>query len=151
MSGLFFVFMCLFCVAIAGGFVTHDPVNENKDEICVAHNKYRADLQINDLAWDDDLATHAQTWAQSLANTNTFEHAPADQRVGEGENIFEGTANRFSLNDMVNIWGDEKKYFKFGTFPDVAVPGKGWDDVAHYTQIIWRNTNKVGCGGATGD
>lgn len=151
MSGLFFVFMCLFYVATAGRFATNDPVNEHKDEILAAHNGYRAELQISDLVWDDDLATHAQAWAQSLADANKFEHSPGDTRPGEGENLWGAGPNDYPFSFMIGGWGSEKRYFKNGIFTDVAVPGKSWEDVGHYTQIIWRNTLKVGCGGAVGD
>jgi hypothetical protein len=148
---MFFVYICLTCVAIAGGFAMNEPINENKHKIIVAHNRYRNELQINGLIWDDNLATHAQAWAQTLANSNTFEHSPANQREGEGENLFEGTAGHYSLNDMVNAWGDETKFFKYGIFPDITIPGIDWDAVSHYTQIIWRDTLRVGCGGEKGE
>ncbi len=31
-----------------------------------------------------------------------------------------------------------------GAFPDVSSTGS-WRDVGHFTQMIWRNTTKVGC------
>jgi len=63
---------------------------------------------------------------------------------GEGENLWAGTAERFSYTQMVNNWGKEKKYFKYGIFPNVSTSGN-WTDVGHYTQIIWYNTTEVGC------
>ena len=52
-------------------------------------------------------------------------------------------------SNMISAWGGESVYFKYGVFPDVSTTGN-WMDVGHYTQIIWRNTLTVGCGGALG-
>jgi hypothetical protein len=48
------------------------------------------------------------------------------------------------------MWGNEKRHFTKGTFPNVSNTGK-WQDVGHYTQVIWRTTTHVGCGVATGN
>jgi hypothetical protein len=56
-----------------------------------------------------------------------------------------GTRGGYSLEDMVGGWAAEKAWFRAGLFPDVTTSGKTWDQVAHYTQIIWRGTQRVGC------
>lgn len=114
-------------------------------EILSAHNKYRTELNISGLTWSNELAESAQQWADSLAGTNSFSHSDTNN----GENIWQGTANSFTQTQMVDGWGSEKQYFKYGTFPDVSTTGKS-SDVGHYTQVIWRNTTEVGCGLATG-
>ena len=40
------------------------------------------------------------------------------------------------------------RQFKPGTFPEITRTKK-WEDVAHYTQIIWPDTREVGCALAT--
>lgn len=45
---------------------------------------------------------------------------------------------------MAGGWVDEKRMFRAGIFPEVSSTGR-WSDVAHYTQIIWRGTARVGC------
>ncbi len=119
-------------------------------DITKAHNKYRAELGIPDLKWSDDLAAHAKKWSDHLASLGgkKISHAPADKRKGEGENIWWGTTGYYSFTQMVDGWGDEKKYFVYGTFPDVSSSGN-WADVGHYTQIIWKDTTEVGCGLST--
>jgi hypothetical protein len=42
------------------------------------------------------------------------------------------------------MWIDEKAAFKNGVFTDVSTSGQ-WEDVGHYTQVIWRDTTQVGC------
>lgn len=113
------------------------------NEMLAAHNRYRAELDLPPLQWSDELAQNAQGWADELAERGgrRLEHS---QGSGEGENLWMGTSGYFSYNDMVTGWGDEKRYFRPGIFPNVSTTGN-WADVGHYTQIIWRDTTHVGC------
>lgn len=45
---------------------------------------------------------------------------------------------------MIESFGNEKQYFVGGIFPDVSSTGD-WQDVGHYTQVVWRDTTEVGC------
>lgn len=115
--------------------------NLNPQEILNAHNSYREEVGVPPLSWSDSLASHAQEWANHLAADKSFEHNKPD---GEGENLWEGTSGSYSFTQMVEGWGNEKKDFVMGKFPDVSNTGD-WSDVGHYTQIVWRNTTQVGC------
>lgn len=112
-------------------------------EILVAHNRYRAEVNVPPLSWSNALASGAQQWADHLASLGgqTIFHSESEQ----GENIWRGTAGAYSYTQMVDLWGSEQQYFVYGTFPQVSTTG-GWQDVGHYTQIIWRQTQQVGCG-----
>lgn len=119
------------------------PVNKN--EILSAHNKYRKEVGVSPLQWSDSLAKSAQQWANQLASTNTFQHSSTKY----GENIWAGTKGRFSITQMVDSWGSEKKYF----IPNQPFPNTckgGWQQCGHYTQIIWKNSKEIGCGLARG-
>ena len=118
--------------------------NRMVQEILAAHNRYRAEMGVPPLKWSNSLANNAQQWANRLAATGRFQHS------GSGENLWWGTAGHFSFTDMVASWGNEKQYYLPGRkFPNVSRTGK-WQDVGHYTQVIWRNTTKVGGGFAKG-
>ncbi len=56
-----------------------------------------------------------------------------------------GTQGGFPVQAMVGAWSSEKTMFVPGIFPNVSSTGN-WLDVAHYTQMIWRTTQRVGCG-----
>jgi len=117
-------------------------------EILDAHNKYRAAVGVPPLQWSDTLAAGAQQWADQLASTGQFQHSGAP---GVGENLAQGSPpNAFSATQLVDMWGNEKQYFTGGVFPNVSSTGN-WEDVGHYTQVVWRNTTQVGCGIAVGN
>ena len=45
---------------------------------------------------------------------------------------------------MIGSWAAEKRLFTPGLFPEVSRSGH-WGDVAHYTQMIWPGTTRMGC------
>lgn len=120
-------------------------LNAQAQEILTLHNRYRSEVGLPQLQWSSALSTSAQQWANQLAQTNTFQHSGRG-----GENLAKGTAGAFSLTQFVDLWGNEKKNFINGIFPNVSSTGN-WKDVGHYTQMIWRNTTEVGGGVATGN
>jgi Cysteine-rich secretory protein family len=111
------------------------------------HNAERLRVGAPPLLWNADLAAHAADWAKQLARNKGFDHA--DQRK-EGENLWAGTVNAYTPEQMVEGWIEEKSLFKPGRFPDVSTNGR-WEDVGHYTQLIWANTREVGCAVASND
>jgi uncharacterized protein YkwD len=112
------------------------------DTILQSHNNYRSVLQEPSLVWSTDLAKDALAWAQHLASINKMDH-DMSVRGREGENLFVGTANSFSYADMVGMWGNEKRSFKYDIFPNCTTDRSAM--VGHYTQIVWKNTQSVGC------
>lgn len=120
-----------------------------EERVLAAHNRERTSSDIRPLRWNPGLAASAQAWANRLAATGGFEHAPERATDPEGENIWAGTKGHFPAEAMVNGWIREKRYFKPGAFPNNSVTGKV-SDVGHYTQLMWRDTGQVGCAMATG-
>lgn len=149
-SGILFIMLTVISSVM---YYRSDPLAAGESfsgEIVSAHNRYRAELGIEGLRWSDLLAAHAQKWADHLASLGgrSLMHAPASERGNEGENLWMGTAGYYSLTQMVDGWGGEKKYFVYGDFPNVSRTGN-WADVGHYTQVIWKDTKEVGCARAT--
>jgi hypothetical protein len=116
-------------------------------QILEAHNKYRSSVGVPPLEWSDGLARAAEVWANTLSSDLQFAHDPSVQN--QGENLWIGTAGAFTLTQMVDDWGQERRSFKPGTFPDVSTTAN-WSDVGHYAQMVWKNTTSVGCAGRTG-
>jgi hypothetical protein len=107
-----------------------------------AHNGYRSEQQLQPFTWSDALAKDAAAWAQQLASEDKHQH-DMSIRGKEGENLWWGTAGAFSHTQMVDFWGNEKKDFKYGVFPDCATTQGAM--VGHYTQIVWKDTKSIGC------
>ncbi|ANU07998.1 CAP domain-containing protein [Paraurantiacibacter namhicola] len=114
------------------------------ETLLVKHNEERARKGLQRLSWSAKLAGEAQGWANHLARTGKMVHANREQRGGAGENLWMGSAGYYSAEEMIDLFLDERRMFKPGTFPNVSTTGK-WADVGHYTQIIWPTTEEVGC------
>ena len=122
-------------VTLAAGF---------DQRILAAHNRERSNLGLIPLSWNSSLARSARRWADHLAITGRFEHAPENDAAPEGENLWAGTKGYFTPEAMVNAWIREKRFFRPGAFPDNSTTGRV-EDVGHYTQLVWRATTEVGC------
>lgn len=131
-------------------FAAHKPVPPSAEEsfkasVLEVHNAERVRLGSVPLQWDEALATDAANWASSLASKEEFEHAFAElAQKKQGENLALGRTGFFSIEQLVELWLDERSMTKTGIFPDVTTTGN-WSDVGHYTQMIWPTTKKIGC------
>lgn len=109
--------------------------------ILAHHNKVRADVGVGPLRWDEGLAAYAKQWADHLAaNGCRMKHRKPN---AYGENLFQGTAGHFTALDAAKGWESEKKLYSGGMVTD-----KNYVRIGHYTQMVWRDTRKVGCGEA---
>ncbi|GAA4765640.1 hypothetical protein GCM10023219_08260 [Stakelama sediminis] len=117
-----------------------------KQAMLTVQNRARAAVGEQPLEWDDGLAADAQRYADELAHTEIYEHSDPATRgpQPEGENLFKGTRSAYRYTEMAQLWVDEKRYFRNGPAPDFSTTGN-WREVAHYTQIIWANTKRMGC------
>ena len=108
-------------------------------------NAARAAAGATPLTWSDPLAADAAAYARTLADTGRFEHAVQGQGPGrEGENLWTGTRDAYSYDEMVGHWVSERKEVVDLPVPMSSRTGR-FGDVGHYTQIVWRATTHVGC------
>lgn len=112
--------------------------------ILALHNRERAAIGASPLVWDAPLASAAASYGPALAAHGRLQHSPQASRSGQGENLWMGSRGAYSVEEMVGSWADERRLFRPGIFPEVSRSGH-WSDVAHYTQMIWRGTTRVGC------
>ena len=120
------------------------PTATWQERVLSEQNRERAALGLPPLRWNNALAGAAEGWADHLATTGAFEHAPENSTNPEGENLWAGTRGYYSPEAMVGGWLAEKRDFRPGVFPNVSRTGRV-ADVGHYTQIVWRNSGDVGC------
>jgi hypothetical protein len=126
----------------AGSTIAVD--NDFADRILALHNRERAGVGEQPLAWDPVLAAGAASYAQTLALTGTFAHSDGRSRGGVGENLWMGTRGGFTVEQMIGAWVSERRMFVPGVFPRVSRTGR-WSEVGHYSQMIWPATTRVGC------
>jgi hypothetical protein len=118
--------------------------------LLAAHNRERSAHGIAPLAWDPELAAEAARWGGELAASGAFEHEQGgDEDDPQGENLWAGTPGAYAPEEMVEGWIEEKKYFRPGRFPDNSATGD-YEDVGHYTQLMWRDSDRLGCALAAG-
>ena len=131
------------------------PPTNNRDSAALpreavdAHNRERHKHGVGDLSWDPKLATFADKWAHHLCRAGRrpppLQHRPPTDG-GPGENLWEAVtteATRYSISDAVKSWAGEQKYYN-----ERSGQCQG-GECGHYTQLVWRSTQQVGCGVAT--
>jgi len=118
------------------------PENDFQAEVLKAHNPFRSELDIEPLTYNTELEASSRKWANTLASQNSMSHSKGRNRIGE--NLAMGTKGAYDTARLIELWTNEKKYFKNREWPNVSTTGN-WKDVAHYSQIVWRNTKEVGC------
>ncbi|CAH8434740.1 unnamed protein product [Schistosoma bovis] len=115
-------------------------VNKLNKNAIQAHNELRALHGCPKISYDSKLASDSQKWAEHLASTNCMQHSKAD---GYGENLaFQMSTAGASLNgrEATRNWYDEIKQHDFN--------GQNQPGTGHFTQVIWKSTNKAGFGSA---
>ena len=61
-----------------------------------------------------------------------------------------GPRRLYGYGVMIGAFLEEKRLLRAaGKLPDISMSGR-WEDVGHYTQMIWRGTRKLGCALAEG-
>ncbi|CAJ1936224.1 unnamed protein product [Sphenostylis stenocarpa] len=106
-------------------------------DVLKGHNDARADLEVDvplpHLDWNDTLADYAQNYANQRKSDCQLEHSHGPY----GENLAVSTGD-INCALAVRLWVDEKRFYDYSTNSCDGVCG-------HYTQVVWRNTLRVGC------
>ena len=121
-----------------------EPQSSMSERILALHNRERAAVGAPPLVWDPMLALSAASYGPTLTSLGHLQHSPRDTRPGQRENLAMGSSGYYGYEAMTGFWINEKRNFTPGKFPDVSRTGN-WEDVAHYTQMIWKGTTHVGC------
>ncbi len=101
------------------------------------HNEVRATAvptpspPLEDLVWDQALARIARRYARQCV----WAHS---NKPGLGENLYFSSWES-SVQEAVTSWASEISMYDYATNTCSGVCG-------HYTQIVWRSTERVGCG-----
>ncbi|KAK4349061.1 hypothetical protein RND71_031816 [Anisodus tanguticus] len=128
--------LLLVYVMVLAIFHSCNAQNSPQDYLAV-HNNARSQVGVGPMAWDTSLASKAQNYANSRRGDCNLIHS------GPGENLAKGSGD-FTGRRAVELWVAEKPNYNYGT--NQCAAGK---QCGHYTQIVWRNSVRVGCGRAS--
>ena len=140
---------------------TADFTPQQEQAVLDGHNEIRSDVasglvgneptatDMVKLDWDDDLALVAQNWVDQCIwdhNSNrTSEYGAlvgGNIYVGENLAVYLTTGSPPNLVDFaLDIWFDEVADYTYGPLTNAAADSSG-----HYTQLVWADTHRVGCG-----
>ncbi len=115
-----------------------------EQRLLAAHNRERTRVGAAPLQWDAALAASAARYGPSLAALGRLVHSPRAGRPGQRENLWMGRRGIYSPEQMVGRWITERELLRRGVYPAVSATGR-WEDVSHYTQLVWPTTTKLGC------
>ena len=118
--------------------------------IVSAHNKWRAEVGVGGLSYSLELEASAQAWADNLKRNNRCQMRHSNPGSKYGENLYWASAimwsdgrrelQKVSPETPVENWASEKANYSYAD--NSCEPGKV---CGHYTQVVWRDTRKVGC------
>ncbi|KII73861.1 Golgi-associated plant pathogenesis-related protein 1 [Thelohanellus kitauei] len=118
------------------------PKNEFEIVGLKCHNEYRALHNTQPLEWSNELTKSASEWARLIARVGVLSYADTN----EGENLAIVHKSKLNIEELVRTWYLEIKHFDFNN-PNFT------KKTAHFTQLIWDGTRKLGlakCLGADG-
>ncbi|KAK0063429.1 Golgi-associated plant pathogenesis-related protein 1 [Biomphalaria pfeifferi] len=110
-------------------------LQELRKDVLLAHNSLRKQHKLPPVQLSDKLNTMAQTWADNLAETNTFQHSPQDHRKGAGENLA-GHNEFINGEGLVQMWSRDQRHSMFGERHGIA----------HVTYDLCKDWTHMGLG-----
>lgn len=121
-----------------------EKLEQFKNDVTKRHNYYRAQHQAEDLERDSLLEKISQEAAEHMLEIDDF-YLPEDKYNGDfiGMNLF-WVKGKFCGNDIVDHWYKEVDKYDFNN------PGYN-QDAGGFTQLVWKNSKKIGCGYACKD
>jgi len=115
--------------------------------ILAAHNRVRANVvpaanpPLPPLVWDESLAAIARNWADRCPDG----HRPDSEL---GENLYWSTGE-LDVDAAIASWASEAANYDYRTMVCRRGGRTSWVYCGHYTQLVWRETTKLGCAART--
>jgi hypothetical protein len=144
-------------IVTADDVVYHEESDENlsalQNRVVLIHNQKR-NLHFNDmnLSYSKELERAAQIYADTLAQSGKFEHDPSNHANGYGENLYAYTQSEpITIDEAMSHWYDEEQplyNYTDGSCRDAYYPNGAKITCGHYTQVVWQETQEVGCANA---
>ncbi|XP_058751528.1 pathogenesis-related protein 1-like [Vicia villosa] len=116
-----------------GNYVAH--AQDSSTDFVNAHNAARSQVGVSNIVWDNTVAAYAQNYANQRKDCNLV-HSGGRY----GENIAKSYSGDLRGTDAVKLWVNEKPHYDYNS--NTCVGG----ECRHYTQVVWRNSVRLGCG-----
>ncbi|KMT00995.1 hypothetical protein BVRB_9g222560 [Beta vulgaris subsp. vulgaris] len=129
-------FICFFLATLALFHVCH--AQNSPQDYVNAHNAARAAVGVGNIQWDDQVAAFAQEYANERKGDCALRHSGGGGRYGE--NLAASTGSSLTGTESVKLWVDEKVDYNYDS--NNCASGKV---CGHYTQVVWRNSVRLGC------
>ncbi|XP_062082328.1 pathogenesis-related protein 1-like [Humulus lupulus] len=101
------------------------------------HNWARAEVGVRPMEWDETVAAYAQEYANQRSGDCSLFHSGGNY----GENLAWGSGD-LSAADAVWMWVEEKSIYDYDS--NTCLGENPWDCL-HYTQVVWRDSTRLGC------
>ncbi len=127
--------------------VSKTPDDRDIESMLTLQNSARHDVGISseyDLKWSDALTIAAQKYADILAESGEFRHDPSNREKEYGENLYASSSSKTTFTQATQAWIAEKSNYNGDKISGDWSECSG-GDCGHYTQIVWKNTTKIGC------
>ena len=119
-----------------------------------AHNRVRAAVATSPplppLRWDDGLAQRAQDYSEVLVRQGSMQHSRDRQGI-IGENLYWISTTCPRADAAPAVWATESACYaqrpgQVGQCDSACLQRTRLPACGHYTQMVWRGSEAVGCG-----
>lgn len=100
------------------------------------HNDARAQVGVEALVWNNTVAAYALDYANHRIADCALQHSGGEY----GENLFKSLGISDPIGGAVKAWVNESQYYNYSS--NSCAEG---EVCGHYTQVVWRNTRRLGC------
>ncbi|KAL6527090.1 Cuticle-degrading protease [Orobanche gracilis] len=137
-STLTLISLCLILTTNATTEPKNEPKNDPKHQFLNKQNEARTTLLrgLEPLVWNDTLEGYARSYADRRRADCALEHSGGPY----GENIFWGSGYGWNPGQAAEEWVAERKWYDYANNSCA-----GGEQCGHYTQIVWRDSKRIGC------
>ncbi|XP_054800985.1 pathogenesis-related protein 1-like [Prosopis cineraria] len=124
----------LLLVVLAIPQISVVDAQDSPQDFVNAHNAARRQVGVGPISWDNRVASYARNYLSQFRNSCQMVHSggPYGENLAWGYPDLTGTA-------AVKMWVDERPFYDYNS--NSCVGG----ECRHYTQVVWRNSVRVGC------
>ncbi|OVA05748.1 Allergen V5/Tpx-1-related [Macleaya cordata] len=129
----------LYFTSLTLALLMHVSQAQNSPQDFLApHNAARANVSVGPMTWDTTVAAYARDYANRRVGDCNL--TPSGGRYGE--NLAWSSAD-LPAGEAVKLWASQKEFYDYG-----SNSCKG-GECRSYTQVVWRNSVRLGCASVT--